>query len=183
MMEADLIASGVDWVVLRDGPYADNFAKRVAEAARQDGIFRMAAGEARLPFIGRADLSEAAAAAVLSERSQVAWRLSGAELLSCADLCAIFSETLGLAVRYRAISDEEQMADLQRQGLRADLIERRIAYGRAIREGYMTALTDDFQTLVGRAPARVRDLLPTLDLNLGGQARQHGIPASKVRTS
>ncbi|MGY8635475.1 NAD(P)H-binding protein [Bradyrhizobium sp. 14AA] len=181
MMEADLMASGSDWVMLRDGPYADNFANRVAEAAKQDGIFRMAAGEARVPFIGRGDLAEAAAAAVLSQRSGVAWRLSGAELLSCADLCAIVSETFGLPVRYQAISDEEQAADLQRQGLRADLIERRVAYGRAIREGYMSALTDDFQNLVGRAPVRIRDLLPSLDLNLEVQAVRTA--TSKTRTS
>ncbi|OAF08558.1 hypothetical protein AYJ54_14170 [Bradyrhizobium centrolobii] len=179
MMEADLMSSDVDWVMLRDGPYADNFAKRVAEAARQDGIFRMAAGEARLPLIGRADLAEAAAAAVLSDRSQVAWRLSGAELLGCAELCAAFSETFGLSVRYEAISDDEQATDLQRQGLRTDLIERRIAYGRAIREGYMTSLTDDFQDLVGRQPMRIRDLLPTLDL---GAVRQ-GVPTNEVKAS
>ncbi|WP_052363169.1 NAD(P)H-binding protein [Bradyrhizobium sp. DOA9] len=183
LMEADLMASGTDWVMLRDGPYADNFVKRIADAAKQDGIFRMAAGEARLPFIGRADLAEAAAAAVLSERSQVAWRLSGAELLSCADLCAMFSEVFGLPVRYQAISDEEQAADLERQGLRADLIARRIAYGRAIREGYMSALTDDFRTLVGRAPTGVRDLLPGLGLDLGSHARQRGVLTRQERTS
>lgn len=177
MMESDLIASRADWVMLRDGPYADNFAKRVAEAAKRDGIFRMAAGKARLPLIGRADLAQAAAAAVLSGHSQVAWRLSGAELVSCADLCAMISETFDVPVRYQAISDEEQAADLELQGLRADLIARRIAYGQAIREGYMSALTDDFQTLVGRAPLCVRDLLPGLDLGLGDQARQHGVPA------
>jgi NAD(P)H dehydrogenase (quinone) len=164
LTEAELMSTGLDWVMLRDGPYADNFARRVAAAARQDGIFRMAAGNARLPFIGRNDLAQAAARAVLSDQSRVAWRLSGAELLCCEDLCALVSDRLRVPVRYQAITDQEQAVDLQRQGLSQDMIARRVAYGQAIRQGFMTALTDDFRRLVGHDPIRMSDLLLTLDL-------------------
>jgi hypothetical protein len=33
--------------------------------------------------------------------------------------------------------------------------------------GFMTALTDDFRRLVGRAPQSMRALLPTLDFSPG----------------
>ncbi len=163
--EQSIQASGCEWIMLRNGPYIDNFARRAADAARGDGVLRLAAGDARLPFIGRDDLAEAAACSVLRGTPNTAYRLSGPELLSCADVAQLVSQVLGKPLRYQAVDDAAQTTDLRRQGLSLPLIERRNAYTRALREGFMTALTGDFQALVGREARRVSELIETLDLS------------------
>jgi NAD(P)H dehydrogenase (quinone) len=81
--EPAIRATGCDCVLLRDGPYAENMALRVATAAREGGVFRMPGSDARLPYIGRDDLADAAVAALIGDRAgQSAWRLAGPELVS-----------------------------------------------------------------------------------------------------
>ncbi len=166
--EAAFRASGVDSVFLRDGPYADNMVLRVATAAREGGVFRMPGGDARLPYIGRDDLARAAVAALLAGTlAQPAWRLSGPELLSFGALCAQVGTALGLPVRYQPMSDLEYQQELASEGLPPELQRRRLAYVAAMRAGFMTALTDDFERLTGHRPRRLQDLLPGFDLSPG----------------
>lgn len=168
--EAAIRATGCDCVLLRDGPYAENMVLRVATAARESGVFRMPGGDARLPYIGRSDLADAAVAALLGQASgQTAWRLAGPELVSFQALCDQVGRAIGASVRYDPMSDAEYLNELAAQGLPAELQARRLAYVQAMREGFMTALSDDYRGLVGRSPLALRELLPTLDLSPGQQ--------------
>ena len=168
--EHAIIASGCRWVMLRNGPYIDNIARRMADAARHEAAFRMSAGNARLPFISRADLAVAAANAAADQNDQsgnVAYRLSGQALLSCNEVADLVANVTGLPVRYEAVDDAAHARDLADQGLAPELISRRIAYASAMRGGFMTALTSDFCRLTGRDPHRIADIFDTLDLSPG----------------
>ncbi len=61
----------------------------------------------------------------------------------------------------------EYLQELVAQGLSPDLCQRRLAYVQAMRMGFMTALSGDFERLVGRAPQAMHALIPTLDLSPG----------------
>ncbi|MFB9950514.1 NAD(P)H-binding protein [Rhizobium puerariae] len=163
--EAALMASGLSWVMLRDGPYLDNSARRMALAAKDTGLFRWSAGEAALPFISRGDLAAAAAAAILSNHDRVAFRLAGPQLLTFADLAGLVSARLGQLVTYQAISDAEFAEELRMNGLPDDLVHRRVAYAQAMRLGYMSDLNDDFYKLTGRRPEDARTALQSIDLS------------------
>lgn len=166
--EEAIAATGCAYTFLRNGPYVNNIAVRIAQAARSDGIFRMASGNAQMPFISRADLALAAAHALLApELGKVVYRLSGAELLSYQQLCDIIGRSVGRPVSHVHIGDDEYRAELRAEGLSEALQERRIAYVRAMREGFMTALTDDFAQLVGHAPRAMSEVIPTLNLQPG----------------
>ena len=166
--EAAIRATGCDCVLLRNGPYVENMALRVAAAAREGGVFRMPGGDAQLPYIGRDDLAAAAAAALVGPaEGQVAWRLAGPQLVSFGELCERVGRTIQRRVRYEPMTDEEYRVELKAQGLSVDLQHRRLAYVRAMRDGFMTALTDDFERLVGRPPQPLDEVLPTLDLASG----------------
>ncbi len=163
--------SGCSYTFLRNGPYVDNIALSIAEAAREGSIFRMASGETRMPFIARADLALAAASALTdTPNGNETYRLSGPELLTYQGLCDLVGATVGAPVRHVTISDDEYRAELAAQGLLPALKDRRIAYVQAMRMGFMTALTEDFQRLVGRAPRAMREIVPGLDLTTGQAA-------------
>ena len=168
--ELAVMASGCRWVMLRNGPYIDNIARRMADAARHKAAFRMSAGTARLPFISRADLAVAAAYAAADQNDKsvnVAYRLSGQALLSCNEVADLVANVTGLPVRYEAVDDAAHGRDLVDQGLTPELISRRLAYSSAMRGGFMTALTGDFCRLTARDPHRIADILGMLDLSPG----------------
>ena len=165
LTEECVMASGCAWTFLRNGPYVDNIARRIADASQADGVFRMASGDARLPFIARSDLAEAAARALTQGTpGNHTYRLSGAELLSYAELATLVGDAIGEPLTYLPVSDDEYRQLLRQEGLPPELEGRRIAYSRAMRAGFMTALTNDFVGLVGRAPRRIRDVLTTIAL-------------------
>ncbi|MEI7297470.1 SDR family oxidoreductase [Paraburkholderia tropica] len=165
LTEEHIQASGCAWTFLRNGPYVDNIARRIAEASLTDGVFRMASGTARLPFIARSDLAKAAARAVtLLEPGNHAYRLSGPELLSYHELTTLVSRMVGKPLTYSAIPDDEYRQVLRDEGLPPELEARRMAYSQAIRAGYMTALTDDFERLVGHMPQRMEESLRMIPL-------------------
>jgi len=163
--EADIRASGLSWVMLRDGPYLDNSARRIAAAANRESVFRWSSASAALPFISRDDLAEAAAVAALSDLKNAALRLTGPELLSFDDLCRLVSDRVGRTISFQSISDEDFGADLKAHGLADDLIRRRVAYAQAMRLGFLSALTDDFRSLTGRNPENAATALQAINLN------------------
>lgn len=168
LTEDAVVATGCAYTLLRNGPYVDNIAVRIAQAAREDGIFRMATGDARMPFIARQDLALAAAHALLAgDRADRVYRLSGAELLTYQQLCELIGPAVGGKARHVSMTDDEYRAELTADGLSQLLQDRRIAYVQAIREGFMSALTDDFRRLVGRPPTPMAAAVPTLDLSEG----------------
>ncbi|WP_321896541.1 SDR family oxidoreductase [Burkholderia cepacia] len=165
LTEECVTASGCAWTFLRNGPYVDNIARRIAEASLGDGVFRMASGTARLPFIARSDLAEAAARALTSNQpGNRAYRLSGPELLSYHELAAMIGDIIGEPLAYLPISDDDYRLQLRDESLPPELEARRIAYSRAMRAGFMTALTGDFARLVGREPQRMQDVLSKIEL-------------------
>lgn len=165
--EEAIAATGCRHTFLRNGPYVDNIARAIATAARSAaGIFKMASGDVRMPFITRADLALAAAHALVGAApSDRTYRLSGAELLSYQQLCELIGARLGRPVRHESMSDDDYRAELAAQHLAPPLQERRLAYVRAMKEGFMSALTDDFQTLTRRQPQPMREAVAGLDLS------------------
>jgi NAD(P)H dehydrogenase (quinone) len=125
----------------------------------------MAAGDARLPFISRDDLAFAAATAVVADPCESrAWRLGGAQLLGFADIARLVSDRLRTPVRYEPISDDENAEELRALAMAPELVARRIAYVRAMRQGFMSDLTDDFKRLTGRQPVPAGDVIAAMDL-------------------
>ncbi len=171
LTEAAICQSGCAYTLLRNGPYVDNIALSVASAARRDRVFRMASGKACMPFIARADLTLAGAHVLVKvDVDNAIYRLSGAQLLSYQQLCELVSVAVTAPVRHVTISDEDYRDELNAQGLSPALQARRIAYVQAMRHGFMTALTADFERLVGHAPQLMSAVIPQLDLSPGRAA-------------
>jgi len=115
--EALLQASGVPFVLLRNGWYSENYLASVP-AALQHGALIGSAGDGRIASAARADFA-AAAAAVLSRDNQagLVYELAGDESYSLAELAAEVARQSGQPVVYQNLPEAEFKAALLGAGL------------------------------------------------------------------
>ncbi|MCL2893791.1 SDR family oxidoreductase [Brenneria tiliae] len=117
--EAALKASGLPYVVLRNGWYTENYAASIP-AALQHGAFIGSAGEGKISSATRADYA-AAAVAVLTQDNQAGkvYELAGDESYTLADLAAEVSLQSGKSIGYRNLPQAEYSAALAAAGIPA----------------------------------------------------------------
>lgn len=115
--EALLQASGVPFVLLRNGWYSENYLASVP-AALQHGALIGSAGDGRIASAARADFA-AAATAVLSRDNQagLVYELAGDESYSLAELAAEVARQSGQPVVYQNLPEAEFKAALLGAGL------------------------------------------------------------------
>lgn len=115
--EALIKASGLPYVLLRNGWYSENYAASIP-AALQYGVFIGSAGEGKIASAARADYA-AAAAAVLTQDNQAGkvYELAGDEPYTLTELAAEVSLQSGKPVRYQNMPETEFSAALVAAGL------------------------------------------------------------------
>jgi NAD(P)H dehydrogenase (quinone) len=115
--EAYLRASGVPFVLLRNGWYTENNIGRVTAAA-QSGVLAGCAGQGRIASAARADYA-AAAAAVLTRDGQAGrvYELAGDAAYTLADLADETGRLAGRRVVYRHLTEVEYQEQLVAAGL------------------------------------------------------------------
>ncbi len=79
--------------------------------------------------------------------------------MGAADLAALYGDLGSREVETVAISDEESIAGLLAAGLPQGAAELITSFGRAIREGALSALSTAVQDLTGRPPVSLRSVL------------------------
>ena len=154
-----LQASGLEWTVLRNGPYAE-LQVPLGALAVTFGKLVTNAGDGRIAPISRRDCA-AAAATVLTTDGHAAktYELTGPEALSQADIAALFSEVSGRPVRVVAMSDRKMVRGLIRIGTPKAVAQAIADLGVATREGYFDLVDSAFQILTARPPRPLRDVL------------------------
>jgi len=115
--EALLRASGIPFVLLRNGWYTENYLASVP-AALQYGVMLGSAGEGRIASAARADYA-AAAVAVLAADNQAGriYELAGDESYTLAELAAEISRQSGKNVAYQNLPEADFKAALLGAGL------------------------------------------------------------------
>jgi NAD(P)H dehydrogenase (quinone) len=115
--EAYLKASGLPFVLLRNGWYTENYAASIAPAL-QHGAFLGSAGEGRIASAARADYAEAAAV-VLTRPGQAGkvYELAGDEAYTLAGFAAELSRQAGRTVPYQDLPEAEYRGILVQAGL------------------------------------------------------------------
>jgi NAD(P)H dehydrogenase (quinone) len=107
--EADLAASGLDWVVARNALYVDLDLLHIRKA-QETGVYRNNGGEGRCGYLSIDELAYAIARLAAGEApGGRVYNLVG-ENLTQAELVALACEVFGLDVRYQAWSAAENIA-------------------------------------------------------------------------
>jgi len=159
--EEALQASGLGWIALRNALYAE-FQVPDFQGAIATGKLVSNQGEGRTTYISRADCAAAAAGALLSDTENVAYEITGTELLSPADKAALAAELGGRPVELVLVDDDAFAAGLVEHGIPAEGAQVIASFGRAVREGYLDQLTDAAEQLAGRPPRSLRDVLASI---------------------
>jgi NAD(P)H dehydrogenase (quinone) len=149
--EAAIRESGMAFTLLRDNFYAD----LLPFFAGEDGVIRGPAGEGRVAAVARADVVDAAIAALASpaEHAGAVYELSGPEALTLAEVAARGGAALGRALRYESEALDEAYASRRRWSDEQWQLDAWVSTYVAIADGEVDAVTDDVERVTGH-PAR-----------------------------
>jgi NAD(P)H dehydrogenase (quinone) len=115
--EAALEASGIPFVILRNGWYTENYAASIAPALAH-GVFIGSAGNGRIASAARADYAEAAAAVLAGEgHAGRIYELAGDTSYTLDEFAAELSRQSGRTIPYKNLSEEDYKAVLIGAGL------------------------------------------------------------------
>jgi len=177
--EEMLRASGLAWTALRDSMYIEAMTDVVIPGALQTGQLQANAGDGKVAFVSRDDCVEAAAAVLRNPRAHenVAYNITGPELLTWAEVGAIASRLSGKPIEWRELTEEENFAVFDAMGIPrhpvGDEFEKTgvkgitwnstdmVSFGKAIRLGELDVISSDVENLTGRRPRSVEDVLST----------------------
>ena len=162
--EAMLERSGIPYVAVRNGMYADG----IPTWFDADGVARGPAGEGHIRFSYRPELAEAIAALLVGPigESRVV-NVVGADAVTIEELARIATEVTGDTYRYDPLSDDDWVAARLALGRPRWAVEAGVSSYRALRRGELDGASDDYRALTGKDPLavaqvvdRLRDAMP-----------------------
>jgi uncharacterized protein YbjT (DUF2867 family) len=153
-IEAGLIASGLNYTLLRNNFYMQNFLM-LAPAIAQTNSFGSSAGHGQVGFIDTRDVASVAAeiAAAPAEHLSATYLLTGPQLLSYADVAGTLSQVLGRPIAFHERTREQDAQEMIDAGIPAAIAEMNAHAVSLIADGDAAWLSDDVPTILGR-PAR-----------------------------
>jgi uncharacterized protein YbjT (DUF2867 family) len=158
-VEQHLIAGPVDWTILRPGFFTQNLGDAYREDICHDNRIFLPAGSARVAFIDARDIAAVAVTALCNpaEHSGKAYKLTGPQALSFAEVAAILSDHLSRAITYRPASILGYMWHLlaRRMPITQILVQTILHVG--LRFGQAEDVDDTLLYLLKRKPCSVRE--------------------------
>lgn len=164
-------ATGLDWNFLRNSQYTEAIINFALPGALAEGSWAANQGDGKIAYISRKDCA-AVAAAVLAGAGEpnTAYSPSGPEQLTIEEVATITREETGMPVTITHLTDDENYQKFDSLGVprTTDDLEGSpipycsddmVSFGKAIREGGMSDITDDVKKLTGREPVSFRSLV------------------------
>ena len=157
-IEAFLAGTGMAFTSLRHGFYAESALQLIGRGF-DDGAIR-APEDGPVSWTARADLAEADAIVLAEEGMDgITPALTALEALTMADLAAIASELTGREIKRIIVSDQDWLDGKLAEGVPPHMAEMLLGAYRAARRGDFAAVDPTLETLLGRRPRTMRDVL------------------------
>ena len=148
--ETHLKASGLPWVLLRNGWYTENYTASIPSAL-QHGVFLGSAGEGRIASAARADYAAAAATVLIGgDHAGRTYELAGDTAYTLAGLAAEISRQTGKAIAYQNLPETEFKGILLGAGLPEGLAELLAASDAGAAQGGLLDESRQLSSLLGR---------------------------------
>jgi len=161
--EQQIRDSDVPAVIFRNALYLDTLPFFLGGPAVFEAGIRLPTGEGRVAFALRREMGEAAANAMLDlsdgDRTYV---LAAPEAYSFQDVAQALSEISGSTVSYESVSDDEFVAHAVTVGVPEQLARHLVSSFADVRDNQLEETSTDLQTLLGRAPASLKEGLTEL---------------------
>jgi uncharacterized protein YbjT (DUF2867 family) len=152
--EKVLMASGLDWTILRASFFNQNFSEGYLLDAVRAGEVMLPAGDVGEPFSDTEDIADVAAT-VLTADGHVGevYELTGPRALTFAEATATIAEATGREIAYTRIPPEDFAAGLAADGVPPDIIDVLVDLFGTVLDGRNAAVGDGVERVLGR-PAR-----------------------------
>ncbi len=170
-IEAGLIASGLNYTLLRNNFYMQNFLM-LAPAIAQTDSFGSSAGAGQVGFIDTRDVAAVASeiAAAPAGHARATYSLTGPALLSYADVAATLSTVLARPIAFHERTLEQDAQEMIDAGVPAVIAQMNAHAVSLIADGDAAWLSQDVPTIL-RRPARSFEQFATdhaTAFNVGG---------------
>ncbi len=148
--ESDLKHSGVDYTILRNGWYTENYTSSIP-AALENNAFYGSAGEGKISSAAREDYAEAAVAVLTSTGHEgKTYELAGDTPYTLADLAAEVSRQSGKKIPYVNIPEADYAAALVQAGVPEDFAALIAGWDADAEKGALFSEDRTLSRLIGR---------------------------------
>jgi uncharacterized protein YbjT (DUF2867 family) len=151
-LEHQVMASGLEWTVLRPTGFAQNFSEGfLLPGIREADTVVTATGDGAVAFVDADDIA-AVASTALTERGHAGatYAITGPEALTFAEAAAIISEVAGRTIRHQSVSSDQMAHVLSSAGVPIAYAAMLIRDMEAVRNGSGTLVTDVVAQVSGR---------------------------------
>ena len=169
--EEILEGCGAAWTFLRDSQYAEAIAGAMVPGALAAGRLPDNAHDGEIAFVSREDCVASAVGVLTGEgHENVAYTLTGPEMLTVPKALALASEIAGKPIEVIPVDDAGMFAHFDTLGIPRHASddmegvipwcsEDMVTFGQSIREGYFAACTDHVERLTGVRPKSLREVM------------------------
>ncbi|WP_210495741.1 SDR family oxidoreductase [Patulibacter sp. SYSU D01012] len=158
--EEALRASGVPFVLLRNGWYTENYTAALAPTLEHGALLGASTGEGRVAPAARQDYAEAAAVVLTGEGHEgQAYELAGDRALTLPELASVIADAAGQPVAYAPMAADEYAGVLAGAGVPAPMAEILADSDLGIDRGELVTDRDDLRRLIGRPTTPVEETI------------------------
>jgi NAD(P)H dehydrogenase (quinone) len=155
--------SGLQYIIFQNALYMDVLPFFVGKTVFEGGGFAQVAGNGKVAFTLRKDLSEAIANVLLNEsfNNQV-YRFTANESYSLYDVADTLSELSGKQITYIPVEVFKYKEMMLKQGLPEVVIDKIISFNTDIKNDQESTVTKDLEVILGHKPTSLREGLRIL---------------------
>lgn len=148
--EAAIKQSGIDYTILRNGWYTENYTASIPNAV-ENGAFIGSAGNGKISSATREDFAEAAAVVISDEshKSKIC-ELAGDKSYTLTELAAEISKQTGKDIPYKNLPEEEYAKILKSVGLPEFIAEAIASWDTSASKGDLFDESHQLSKLIGR---------------------------------
>lgn len=156
-------ASGLKYIIFQNALYMEVIPYYVGNAVLEGGGFSQVAGNGKVAFTMRKDLSEAMANVLLNEtfNNQV-YKFTASETYSFYDVADTLSELSGKTVQYTPIEVPEYKELMKKKGLPEPMVDKIVNFNVDIKNDQESTVTNDLEIKLGRKPTNLKEGLKIL---------------------
>jgi uncharacterized protein YbjT (DUF2867 family) len=150
--ERHIADAGLPWTHLHPPFFMQNLLRSATAIATQ-GVLAASMQAGKIAMVDARDVAAVAVAALTSDgHAGKTYTITGPEALSFHEVAQKLSDTTGRRVTYQDVPLATVWQELVATGIPAWLVEVRMEFATALRDGYAAAVTDTVQAVTGQPP-------------------------------
>ena len=158
-VERQLMASGLDWTILRPSGFDQNFSEGfMLPGILEQNVVAAPTGKGAAPLVDATDIAAVAAVALTEDgHAKAEYAITGPEAITHAEVAEMVSQAAGRPITYQDIPRETLLDAMVGDGMPVDYAEMVVRSLDAIRNGDAATVSDDVERVTGRQPTPFAD--------------------------